>query len=714
MSETALAPSGAAPAGAASGGGALDSVRNALKGDVLFAVGIIGILALLILPTPSWLLDILLAASITFSVMVLMTALFMRKALEFSTFPAVLLIATMLRLGLNVASTRLILANGHNGGDAAGAVIEAFGSFVMQGNYVIGVIVFAILVIVNFVVITRGSSRIAEVAARFTLDAMPGKQMAVDADLSAGLITEEQARARRKELEAESNFFGAMDGASKFVRGDAVAGLLITLINIVGGIIIGVLQMRMSIGDAGASYTLLTIGDGLVSQIPALIISVAAGLLVSKAGVEGAAEQAFAAQFTGYPRALAVVCGVLIIIALLPGMPPLPFLLMASGAGAAAWYLRNGGAVAAEEAEVARKQAQVAEAQAAEASRREDDPADALQIDDLRIELGYGLLPLINDEVGRRLTDQIKALRKSIAQDFGFVTPSVRILDNVQLSSDSYVIRLKEANVGEGELRPMNELVINPAGGEIELVGDPTTEPAFGLPAMWVDEGLKEEAALRGYTVVDPATVLTTHLTEIIKNNMPDLLSYAETKKLVDGLGDRHRQLIDDLVPDVVSISTLKRVLQALLAERISIRDLPTIVEAIGEAASANQNIALVVEHVRMRLARQISASLVGPSGAAPIITLSPQWEQAFGEALVGQGDETQLAMAPSKLQDFVADVSRAMEQASVTGEAPAIVTSGRIRPYVRSVVERFRAQTPVISQNEIHPQARLDTLGQV
>ncbi|MEL7491055.1 MAG: flagellar biosynthesis protein FlhA [Pseudomonadota bacterium] len=680
------------------------TLKNALRSDVLFAVAIISILALLVLPTPRWLLDILLASSVTFSVMVLMTALFTKKALEFSTFPSILLIATMFRLGLNIASTRLILSRGHEGPDAAGAVIEAFGGFVMQGNYVIGMIVFAILVIVNFVVITRGSGRIAEVAARFSLDAMPGKQMAIDADLSSGLLTEDEARAKRKQLEDESNFYGAMDGASKFVRGDAIAGLLITLINIIGGIVIGVMQMGMSLSAAGASYTLLTIGDGLVSQIPALIISVAAGLLVSKAGVEGSADKAVAEQFAEYPKALAIVSGVLLLIAILPGMPFLPFVLLSVGVGAAALSIHR-----------RRENEQAADAASAPAApANEDEPAHMLAMDDLRIELGYGLLPLISETGGPKLTDQIRAVRRSIAQELGFVTPSVRILDNMQLGPNEYVIRLKEQEVGRGTVKPGQFLVMNPSGGAVDLIGEPTKEPAFGLDAMWIDEGQKDQASLKGFTVVDAATVLTTHLTEIIKAEAPELLSYAETKKLIDALPDKHKNLVSDLIPSVASITTVQRVLQSLIAERVSVRDLPSILEAIAEAAPNSKDTNVLGEHVRARLARQICGGLKGPDGSVPIVTLSSEWERAFADNVIGQGDERQLALAPSKLQEFVAVALKKLEEAASGGHSAAIVASAVSRPFVRSVIERVRPQTPVLSQNEIHPAARLTNLGQI
>ncbi len=672
--------------------------------DILFAAAIIGILALLVLPAPSWMLDILLAISITFSVTILMTALFTRKALEFSTFPAVLLIATMLRLGLNVASTRLILSRGNEGTGAAGRIIESFGNFVMQGNTIIGMIVFTILVIVNFVVITKGSGRIAEVAARFSLDAMPGKQMAIDADLSAGLINEEQARERRKTLEDETNFFGAMDGASKFVRGDAIAGVLITLINLIGGMIIGVAQMGMSIGAAGQSYSLLTIGDGLVSQIPALIISVAAGLLVSKSGIEGSANQALGTQFSEYPRALALVACVLFIFALLPGMPFLVFTLLSMIIGSLSYLLST------------RKKDQASEQEELEkpSAESEETPAHMLAMDDLRIEVGYGLLPLVNATEGPRLTDQIKALRRAIAQDLGFVTPSIRILDNLQLGSDDYVIRLKEQEIAKGTLRPNQFLVMDPTGQAIDLIGEQTKEPAFGLDALWVQDDQRDTASLSGLTVVDAATVLTTHLTEIIKAEAPTLLSYAETKKLLDDLPEKHQSLISDLVPSVTSVTTIQRVLQSLLTEQVSIRDLPTILEAIAEAAPQSGQVSFITEHVRSRLGRQICTKLAGNNGQTAILTLSPDWEEAFHSAIIGDEGNRHLAMAPSKIQDFVAQSLQMLEKAAASGVSAAIVTSATARPYVRSIMERVRRQTSVLSQNEIHPHTRLQNVGTI
>ena len=680
----------------------------ARRGDLALAFIVLTILVVLILPMPAFLLDSSLAISITFSVLVLMTALFIQKPLEFSAFPTVLLIATMLRLALNLASTRLILTNGHEGTDAAGRVIEAFGHFVMQGNFVIGIIVFSILVIVNFIVITKGSGRIAEVAARFTLDAMPGKQMAIDADLSAGLIDETTARTRRRQLEDESSFFGAMDGASKFVRGDAIAGLLITFINIIGGMIVGVAQNGLSFAEAGATYTLLTIGDGLVSQIPALIVSTAAGLLVSKAGVEGAADKALFTQLSGYPQALGMSSAVMGIMAFLPGIPAIPFLLLAAGAGSLSYYAKKS---------QAQKAATILQeaATAAEPVKPSEEPiSTALHMDELRLEIGYGLLPLINGAEHQKLTDQIRALRRQLAADMGFVMPSVRILDNMQIGPNAYIIRVKEVEAGRGEAHVNQLLVMDPRGNQIELPGMRTTEPTFGLPATWIDHSLREEASFRGYTVVDPPTVLTTHLTEILKDNMADLLSYAEVQKLLDELGKEHQKLIDDIVPSQITISGIQRVLQTLLTERISIRDLATIIEGIAEAVGHTQNLSTITEHVRARLARQICAANANPQGHLPLITLSPAWEQAFADAIIGQGDNRQLAMAPSKLQEFIAAIRDRFEAAAHEGEIPVLLTGPAIRPFVRSIIERFRPQTVVMSQNEVHPKARLKTIGTI
>src|SRR5277367_2223715 len=509
--------------------------------------------------------------------------------------------------------------------------------------------------------------------------------MAIDADLNAGLIDDKEARRRRKNLEDESGFFGAMDGASKFVRGDAIAGLLVVMINVIGGMIIGIVQEDLSFAEAARSYTLLTVGDGLVTQVPALIVSTAAGLLVSKAGVSGAADKALIKQFSGYPHALG------------------------SGAAAMAWSARKQKR-AVKAAEVA-----AAAAPAAAAAAAEEPIATALKIDDLKIELGYALLPLVNGPDGTdRLTEQIKALRRSLAIEMGFVMPSVRILDNVQLEANTYVIKIKEVDAGTGRIWPNQFMAMDPGGSQVDVPGIHTIEPTFGLPATWVDASLKEEASLKGYTVVDAATVMSTHLTELLKNNMSDLLSYGEVQKLLKELPKEQGEPLKDIVPSLVTISGIQRVLQLLLAERISIRDLSTILEGIADALAFSRNPATMVEHVRARLARQICAQNTSHNGYLPLIALTAKWEQAFAESLVGTGEERSLAMQPSKLSEFMTVVRDRFEQAAREGEAPVLVTSAAIRPFVRSLVERFRSQTTVLSQAEIHPRARLKTVGSV
>jgi flagellar biosynthesis protein FlhA len=676
------------------------------RSDIALAVGMMAILVVLILPLPPLLLDFALAVSITFSVLILMTSLFIHAPLEFSAFPTVLLIATMLRLALNLASTRLILARGHEGTDAAGHVIEAFGRFVMGGNFVIGIIVCTILVIVNFVVITKGSGRIAEVAARFHLDGMPGKQMAVDADLNAGLIDEKEARRRRKNLEDESGFFGAMDGASKFVRGDAIAGLLVVLINVIGGMVIGIVQQGLTFAEAAHTYTLLTVGDGLVTQVPALIVSTAAGLLVSKAGISGAADKALLGQLSGYPKALGMSAAVMLVMGLLPGIPMVPFLALGGGAAGLAYVIdRRNKQAAAEEAK---------KAEAGKPAAAEEPVSAALKLDDLKIELGYALLPLVNAPDGSdRLTEQIKALRRSLAAEMGFIMPAVRILDNVQLDANSYVIKIKEVESGTGKVWHGQYMVMDPAGGQVTLPGLHTSEPTFGLPATWIDAALREEASVKGYTVVDAATVLATHLTELIKTNMSELLSYGEVQKLIRELPKEQGELLKDIVPAQITISGIQRVLQILLAERVSIRDLPTILEGIADGVAATRNPAILAEHVRARLARQLCAQHTS-AGYLPIIALTARWEQAFAESIVGQGDDRNLAMQPSKLTEFINLVREKFEQAARDGEAPVLVTSPGIRPFVRGIIERFRAQTSVLAQSEIHPRARLKTVASI
>ncbi|HXA25033.1 MAG TPA: flagellar biosynthesis protein FlhA, partial [Acetobacteraceae bacterium] len=666
------------------------------------ALGVVALLSVLVLPLPTALLDFGLALSITTSVLVLMVALFLNRPLDFSSFPTLLLLSTLLRLSLNVATTRLILSHGNEGPLAAGHVVAAFGGFLMGGDVVIGLIIFSILLVVNFMVITKGSGRIAEVAARFSLDAMPGKQMAIDADLSAGLVDEKEARRRRRELEEESSFYGAMDGAAKFVRGDAIAALIITVINILGGLAIGVVRHGMSFADAAATFTTLTAGDGLVSQIPALLVSTAAGIVVTKGGMEGTADAALIRQLGRSPKPLAMAAGAATVLALLPGLPMLPFVALAGLAGGGAW-IRYKNPPAAQSAD-----------EPAPLVATEPPISDALRIDMIRLELGYGLLALAGGDAPR-LTEQIKGLRRSIATEMGFVLPPVRIQDNMQLGADAYSIRIKEIEAGTGVLRPTMLLAMDPKGNMPDVPGEQTREPAFGLPAMWIDVAAKEEAMFRGCTVVDPPSVLTTHVTEVVRENMAELLSYTETQKLLDELPREQQKLVADLIPSQITTGGVERVLQALLAERISIRDLATILEAVQEACGgAGRAIPLIVAHVRARLARQISDSHTGTGGYIPLVTLSPQWEAEFAEALTGPAEDRQLAMAPSRLQEFMERLRNTFDTAGAAGETPVLLTSGGIRSHVRAIVERIRPTTPVLAQAEIHPRARIRTVGTI
>ena len=676
-------------------------LRRAQPGnDMTLALGVAALLVVLVVPLPTVLLDASLALSITVSVLVLMVALFLRRPLDFTSFPTLLLLTTLLRLALNVATTRTILTHGHEGEGAAGHVVSAFGGFLMGGDVVVGLIVFAILLVVNFMVITKGSGRIAEVAARFSLDALPGKQMAIDADLSAGLINEADARKRRRELEEETGFYGAMDGAAKFVRGDAIAGLIITFINLLGGMAIGVARHGLSVAEAAQTFSLLTVGDGLVSQIPALLVSVAAGIVVTKGSTEGTADEVVIGQLGAGPKPLLITAGAAGVMALLPGMPMLPFLALAGGAGAAAWATH-------------RRVLAPPEEQDAPAAA-EPPIAETLRIDLLRLELGYGLLSLAAGDAPR-LTEQIKGLRRTIAQEMGFVLPSVRIQDNLSLAPDTYAIRVKEIEAGRGRLRPPLLLAIDPTGSVPNLPGERCQEPTFGLPAIWIEEARREEALARNCTVVDAAGVVATHLTELVRENMAELLSFAETQKLIDELPAEHRKLVADLVPAQIGIGGIQRVLQALLAERVSIRDLPTILEGIQEAHAAGaRSVPGILAIVRARLARQLSDAARGPQGHVPMITMSADWEVAFTEAMVGPPEERQLAMAPSRLSEFMEKLRAVFDAATAAGEQPALICSAPIRPHVRAIVERFRPSTMVLAHTEIHPRARIRTIGSV
>jgi flagellar biosynthesis protein FlhA len=675
--------------------------------DVMFAGGIVLMLTVLFLPVPTWLLDLGLALSLSLSVLILMVALWINRPLDFSSFPTVLLVVTMMRLALNIASTRLILSEGHQGTHAAGHVIQGFSQFVMGGNFVIGVIVFSILVVINFVVITKGATRIAEVGARFTLDAIPGKQMAIDADLSAGLVDEVEAKRRRKELEDESTFFGAMDGASKFVRGDAVAGLVITLINVIGGMVIGMAQQGMSFENAASTFTILTVGDGLAGQIPALIVSLAAGLLVTKGGNIGSADQAVIGQLGAYPKALMLASALLVMLAAMPGLPMLPFLALAGAFGAAGWYVPR---------RRARTEAlaRLEEERKTKAAPPEEAVEDMLKVDEVRVEVGNHLVPLILDKNGL-LTGKVKTLRKRFAREFGFILPAVRIKDSSYLPPKGYSISIMGIETAKGEVKPKHLMAIDPSGGGAEEIsGEATREPTFGLQARWIDPARHEEAVAKGYTVVDPESVITTHLTEIIKDQLPTLLTFGALQKLLDGLGKDYQKLLGDIVPGQISLVAIQRVLQTLLAERVSIRNLPAIVEAIGEAVIWTRNVNLIAEHVRGRLGQQICQQLTGADGFVPVITLSAQWEQALIEAIVSDGDDRRFAMAPSQVQEFLGAVRSRIQRHAGPQTWPALLVSPEVRPFVRSLLERVSPMTPVISHAELHRKVAVKTIDQV
>jgi flagellar biosynthesis protein FlhA len=676
--------------------------------DLLFAIFIIVVISVLVIPMPSFLLDVGLAISITLSTLILLVAIMTHRALDFSSFPTVLLVATMIRLTLNLSSTRLILTNGHGGTHAAGDIIEAFGNLVMGGNFVIGIVVFVILAIVSLVVVNKGSGRIAEVAARFSLDAMPGKQMAIDADLSAGLIDEAEARRRRRELEDESAFYGAMDGASKFVKGDAIAGLLIVVINIVGGLIIGVMQHGLSFADAAQTYTILTVGDGLVASIPSILVSVGAGMLVSKAGVGAPAGEALSSQLSASPKALATVAALLVGLGVTPGMPLIPFFVLAAILGGIAWKLPKMRAA---------QQARDREASERQEKEKAGTPAQQLaaelRFDPVRVELGIAVSSAVMAGTDS-LSQRVMELRRQLARRYGFVLPTVEIRPNPTLSPNTYIVFLRNIEVARGDLMPARFLVMNPSGAPLDIPGEDTREPAFGLPARWIDGSLREEAEIRGYAVVDCATVVTVHLTEIVKENMAELLDYAATQKLLNEIGPEHQKLVSDLVPNLLSMSIVQRALQSLLAEQVSIRDLPVVLDALAESAAFTRDPLALAARVRIRLARQICQSLAAEDGYVDIVTLSPQWQRVLTDSIVVEGDNRQLAMAPGEIQRFIGAIRTALQTQAQAGRSPALLVGAEVRPLVRAIVARFSAKTPIISHDEIHPKARIRTLGEV
>ncbi|MEW6293678.1 MAG: flagellar biosynthesis protein FlhA [Pseudomonadota bacterium] len=657
---------------------------------------IVLILAMLVLPLPPFLLDLFFTFNIALSVMVMLVALYTLKPLDFSVFPTVLLVTTLLRLSLNVASTRIVLLEGHTGPDAAGKVIEAFGHFLVGGNYAVGIIVFVILTVINFVVITKGAGRIAEVSARFTLDAMPGKQMAIDADLNAGLIGEDEARRRRKEISQESDFYGSMDGASKFVRGDAIAGILILLINIIGGLIVGMLQHDMPAGEAAKVYTLLTIGDGLVAQIPALVVSVAAGLVVSRVNDEKDITTSFMGQMFGNPMVLALVAGILGVLGIIPGMPHFVFLLLGSAFGTLAWWkMRQQQEQLAEETAKPVPATAVAE-EAAEASW-----ADVAPVDVLGLEVGYRLIPLVDRSQEGELLKRIRGLRKKFAQEVGFLSAPVHIRDNLELKPNGYRITLKGVEVGAGEAYPGMYLAINPGRVSGPLTGTQTKDPAFGLPAVWIEQGLRDQAHIMGYTVVDAGTVIATHLNHLILTHAADLLGRQETQALLDHLAKDAPKLIEDLVPKTLPLATVQRVLQNLLEESVNIRDMRTIIEVMATNAVRVQDAGELTALVRVALGRAIVQQIFGSNDELQVIALDPGLERVLGQALQGGGADGS-GIEPGLADTLLRETVEAAKKQEKLGLLPVLLVSGNLRWLLSRFLRRAWPNLKVLSNSEI------------
>lgn len=689
----------------------MNDLYNFLKGfnkyaknvDVLIAVALIGILVVMLVPVPALLIDMFLTLSFTASLLILLVSIYTIRPLEFSVFPSMLLITTLFRLSLNVASTRRILVHGHEGADAAGGVIQAFGSFVVGDNYVVGMIVFIILVVINFVVITKGSGRVAEVAARFTLDAMPGKQMSIDADLNAGLINDEEARRRRKSIEAEADFYGAMDGASKFVRGDAIAGILITLVNIIGGLLIGVIQRSMEVGTAAQTYTKLTIGEGLVAQIPALIISTAAGIVVTRASSDRNLGREISAQLFVHPRAMAVVSAILAVFGLIPGMPTLPFLFFGACGGIFSWVLSK--MQKEEEAEKKKK--------SEEAALKPDKEKieSLLPLDMLELEVGYSLINIVDSDQSGDLLERIVSIRKQFAMDLGIVVPSVHIRDNLQLQPGDYQIMIKGVKVAGGTLMAEHLLAMDPGNVSKKVEGVDTTEPAFGLPALWVTKSQKEEAELAGYTVVDLPTVIATHLTEVIRTHAHELLGRQEAQRLIEAFQKTHPKVVEELIPNLLPLGGVVRVMQNLLREQVSIRDLLTIFETLADEAPKTKDTDLLTESVRKALSRGITKKYTNEDGQVVVMSLDRKVEEAISNSLLQTEQGVQLVLDPQYAQQVLTQLSRVIENNPVVAGQPVLLTSPTIRRHLRKLTERFIPQLVVLSHNELIPTANVKSV---
>lgn len=671
--------------------------------DIYMAVALIGILALMIIPLPAFFLDIFLAANITIALVILLVSLYTIQALDFSVFPSILLITTLFRLALNIASTRLILLHGSEGAEAAGAVIKAFGLFVVGGNYVVGAVIFLILVIINFVVITKGAGRVAEVAARFTLDAMPGKQMAIDADLSNGLLSDKEAKARRTKISREADFYGSMDGASKFVRGDAVAGILIMLVNIVGGFVIGVWQQGMELSAALSNYTLLTVGEGLVAQIPALIISTAAGIIVTRSADEKNFGHEISGQMLNYPKAFYVASGVLFAFALIPGLPHFAFFLL-SGVS----YLA--GRLAREKKEVFEDEAAGVVAQEAEAG---DQSTSIRPLDMLELEVGYGLVPMVDASQNGELLDRIRSIRKQYAQRMGFIVPPIHIHDNLQLKPYEYNILINGAKVSGGELNGQY-LAMDAGNATGDLDGSRTTEPVFGLPAIWIKGQDRERAQIFGYTVVDNTTILATHISEIIKKHAHELVGRQELQQLLDSLSSTLPKVVEELVPSLLSLGTVLRVVKNLLKENVSIRDLRSILETLADYGGVTKDPETLTEFVRQSLGRYIVEQYKREDDTLCILTLDREVEETIADAVQMSEQGSYLAIEPNTAQSIILGIRKAAEKFDQTGTSPVLIASPGVRRHMKKLTERFMPNLAVISHNEIPPSIKIQSIGVV
>jgi flagellar biosynthesis protein FlhA len=671
--------------------------------SVMLAMGVIGILLVMMVPLPTVVLDLLLSLSIIISIVILLMSMFVLRPLDFSAFPSVLLIVTLLRLSLNVASTRLILLHGNEGTGAAGQVIKAFGTFVVGGNYIVGMIVFSVLVLINFVVITKGATRIAEVAARFTLDAMPGKQMSIDADLNTGLISDTEARKRRRDIENEANFYGAMDGASKFVRGDAVAGIIIVLVNIIGGLIIGVLQQGMPIADAARTYLLLTVGDGLVTQVPALIVSTAAGMLVTRTTASGELGEEIKKQVFTQPKAICLSAVMLFTFALIPGMPKISFIVVAAFMAFLSYKLFQSGEKIKEANEEASPVPVV------------DSSANLLiPLDPLGLEVGYGLISLVDTSQGGELLHRIKALRKQLANDMGFIMPAVHIRDNLQLKPNEYSFLMKGIEVARGEIVSDHCLVIVPDEAGFKVNGIPTREPAFGLPAVWIPERDVENVQAKGLVVVDAATVVTTHITEIVKSHVEELLGRQEVQAIVDSLAASYPKIVEDLVPKIVPLGTLQKVLQRLLKERVSIRDMLLIIETLADYVPITKNIDILTGYVRQSLARTITRQYQDRENTIHVIMVSPEIEDILSRSVQHTEYESFVSPDPGLVRNFIESAHKLMDRFTSKGIPPIILCSANTRIHLRKIMERFFPNIIVLAHNEITPHVNITSLGMV